>query len=640
MKTHTPSLLPVTSGVDLLSDIQPGLWPGVSAQRLSSNRSFLNIFLFSLLSFMSACVPASDARVDAQADAQADAHVAAQTEGQDAFASVHASLPSTSDGVARKSVSSDGSACTDPQELDRYQQLRRLSMDLRGRPPTVAEYNALDSLSSVPDTWLDEWMTGDEFRLMMRRYHEALLWPNPSAAGLVDTNVRLVNARVSTGSSTLTVLTSLGTQRRTVWRGGPYVCGAYEQTQWKSDGSPVTRTATDPSTGQSYQQDGYVRMAPYWDPSTPVNVCAFEAMENTQGKAEACNTLTALRDPLCGCGPDLKWCFGGTVDKTILIDLREQFNRAVDEVTVGGYPYTDLLTSKRVALNGHLQFWKKNLAQMVPLNRTYNAQGPGDPTMPENPSYTDASWTTFQRSDVHAGILTMAAYTLRFQTNRGRANRFRVAFTGQYFVPTSQPEDPTVTGCNPDTGDLTQLCTCRTCHGVLEPLAAYFGQVSEAGSTLISNFPDYYATCNPANYGPGTSNPNGSPPASCTRFFSVSPEDPNPGWRLTHQWAYVETSGHNNEGLDDALHRSLYDHLLEGPGGLAEELIATGQLAQGTVKNLFHHLMRRDMILDPSNDLNEISLLSELSADFEQDYDLRRLIKRLVSLPQYRRVNG
>lgn len=597
---------------------------GQTLRRFSYNRLQYGMMLGSLGALLSAC--------------QNDMH---QTSGaptsaltrEQADALAHA-------GVDFKAAPDSTEDCTAPQELDRYQQLRRMSMDLRGRPPTVDEYNALDALTSVPETWLDEWMKGDEFRLSMRHYHEALLWPNPASASIVDTNVRLVSARLSTSSGTITVMTSLSNGRRTQWRGGPYTCGAYEQTSWNSDGSPVTRPATDPSTGQSYQQDGYVNIKPYWDPSSAVKVCAFEAMTNTVGEKAACDTKDALRDPLCGCGPELKWCFGPGVDVAILTDLREQFGRAVDEVTTGGQPYTELLTSKRVDMNGHLQFWKQNLADLVPLNRTYNAQGPGDPSLPANPTYGDTAWTTFVRSDAHSGVLTLPAYTLRFQTNRGRANRFRIAFTGQYFVPTAQPEDASTSDCNPDTGDLTQLCTCRTCHAVLEPLAAYFGQISEAGSTLLSNIPDYLATCDPLNYGAGTSNPNGAPPASCSRFFSVSTEDPNPGWRLTHQWAYLEATNHNNDGLDDALHRSLYTHLQDGPAGLADELISTGQFAQGTVKNLFRHLMRRDMILDPSNDENEITLLSELSADFGQDYDLRRLMKRLVSLPQYRRVNG
>ena len=72
--------------------------------------------------------------------------------------------------------------------------------------------------------------------------------------------------------------------------------------------------------------------------------------------------------------------------------------------------------------------------------------------------------------------------------------------------------------------------------------------------------------------------------------------------------------------------------------GYAETVIATGMFHSAIVRHLFSALMRRDMLLDATDPDNELGLLAELATEFQGHDDFPILVKRLVQLPQYRRV--
>jgi hypothetical protein len=549
--------------------------------------------------------------------------------------------------------------CTKPQELDRYRLLRRLSLDLRNKLPSIAEYLSLDDKTEVPEAVIDSWLASDEFRVSMRRFHETLLWPNPATVQLHDNSTRLVAGQG--GGPTADILKILAANRRKVYRNSSdTTCGNWEQTEFEADGDtpigkPVTDKNGDPivgNNGKPVMQDGWVKVTPYWAPTTQVKVCAFDAQSKAEGTFNPqtsanvkCDDITtkAFSDPKCGCGPNLRWCYGTGVLAMLWSQMREQFAKQVDDVTVGGFPYTDLLLSKRIHMNGPLDFWKKYLAHMVGFRKTINWQSAGDAKLPDDPNFADTQWHVEERGDKHSGILTLPAYLLRFQTDRGRANRFRIVFTSQYFVPPEQPEDSAVDGCSDTTDDVTEKCTCRYCHQVLEPLAQYFGDVSEAGSSLTSDLADFRDDCDPAEWQPGGKyyqNKNSRVPEECDRFYGSYEGAPNPGWLLIYQYAFVDDPNHNNTGLDDTLHKSMGTNVDGGPAAMANTIIDSGQFASSSLRNVFTYLMGRDMILDPSRDDNEIDLLGELSKKFADDdgYSFKALVKRLVQLPQYRRV--
>ena len=83
--------------------------------------------------------------------------------------------------------------CYRPGELDKYKLLRRLSLDLRDRLPDYSEYEALHVLDGVPESVIDEYLSSDEFRVVSRRFHERLLWPNLKEVELTAFNFRVDN---------------------------------------------------------------------------------------------------------------------------------------------------------------------------------------------------------------------------------------------------------------------------------------------------------------------------------------------------------------------------------------------------------------------------------------------------------------
>lgn len=525
----------------------------------------------------------------------------------------------------------DPASCAQPHDLDPWQLLRRLSLDLRGRMPGFDEYEQLtkslteaagagkpvDTASAVT-TLAATLAQGDEFALAMRRYHEGLFWPSLAGIPVDDPYQRLANCGAGW------CINDPG--RKGYWRkgGGNYVCGNWEQKDWDAKGMPVpAKTGIDPVTSAPYQQEGWVLVEPYWAPDTQIKVCAFDAQANL-GINGKCATLEGRGDPSCGCGPHLRHCSTAVVAADIVAALREQLLRSVDDVTAGGTPYSDLVLGQDLWTHGRLSFWRKYLAPVVSMQYGYNVQGDGDPALPTNPDYTDTDWLPAKRSGMHAGVLTLPAFSLRFQTNRARANRFRILFSSQWFVPPEGKDVPAKTGCDPATDDLTQRCDCRGCHQVLEPLAARFGAVAEVGSTLVTDpalYPPVNAGCWPAVKAPYSS-------AFCNRFYVLNNTAFNPGWLKTWQYAT----------LDDALHKSIRLGLEEGPRSLAQTVVDDGQFYTSSVRNLWQFVMGRDMVLEAGDPKSELKLLFELSQQFRQHNDFRKLVLALVQLPQYRRV--
>jgi hypothetical protein len=221
--------------------------------------------------------------------------------------------------------------------------------------------------------------------------------------------------------------------------------------------------------------------------------------------------------------------------------------------------------------------------------------------------------------------LTLPAYTLRFQTNRARANRFRIAFQGEYFVP---PSSSDLTGCTTDAKDLTQRCYCRDCHRVLEPLAAHFAVVAEAGSGLLTDFEKIVYTqaeCNAAVL-------PGADQSACNRFYAKGTgPDPNDPSKMVDVWRLLPL-----QYADD--HPEIAAGYDAGPAPLAQSIIQDGTFARATVAYLFSFLMRREMDLDPVNEDNELALVDELAKEFQADDNLPRLAKRIVKLAAFRRM--
>jgi len=508
--------------------------------------------------------------------------------------------------------------CDAPRAIDKYQMLRRLSLDLRGHIPSVEELQALDGLDEIPASLIKEYLRGDDFRLAMRRYHEHMFWPNVSNVRLHNQNGQIVNHAPAWWNP------SAGRQR--TWRGALGAsCGDYEQTHFviKPDGS--TDYVPDPAyvaVSGGIKDEGWRYVTPYWAPTTQIKVCAYDAQETMtvmfQGAPLSCGDYRTNGNVACGCGPNLRFCYGGTADAMITASMREQINRSVDDITAGGQPYTDILLSTKAYENGPIAFWKTSLASNLNLANTYVRPDPQE-EIPDK-DWSDASWTQIERGGPHAGVVTLPAYLLRFQTDRGRANRMRIDFTCEFFVPPAVLSP--APGCDPGAADLTQRCNCQYCHSKLEPLAAFFGQFSEAGTTVTTDaalFPQMMPSCVSA-----------TPSQFCARYYVTHADAHNPGKLLTLQWADVHPEYiANMMGEADAA---------GGPRKWAQQIIDDGTFAQCTVKRVFGYIMKRDMLV-AGDQTDELDLLRNLSQGFkDSNYSFPWLVEQVVSLPQYRRI--
>lgn len=533
--------------------------------------------------------------------------------------------------LGQVALAQPAAACSQPHELDKYQLLRRLSLDLRNKVPSVAEYEALDSQPTVPMSTITSWMTGDDFRLAMRRYHEDMFWPNVS-------NVQFQNVASSISpTGTQQAFRLAGVNRRRTYRVDPdnttalgIDCGDFQATVSGPNKTPTDIREVKNAVGTVTQrQEGWRLVEPYWAPGTQVRVCAYEAQETLE--VDVGGTPTSCADPAahgnrnCGCGPNLRFCYGPNAQVAAVIqrDLREQLNRSVDQVTVGGKPYTDLLLSRTAESSGPIVFWKQFLSNNYSLSRVYtvpdDAEQPPPDAAPAR-AFNDATWQATTRGAMHAGVLTLPAYLLKFQTNRARANRARIDFECASFVPPTTLEDPATAtpACTTSGTDLTKRCTCRYCHNLLEPMAGHFGQFAEAGTTLMSTakFPRTRANCVGSNNG------------ICNRFYVTEASEPNAGALLPYQYADTATPTHTQ----------IRDALASGPRGYANGIINNKTFAKCTVKRTFQFLVKRELrALPPQTD--ELALLNTLSQGFEASgYDYRALVESIVSLPQYRRV--
>lgn len=518
--------------------------------------------------------------------------------------------------------------CQQPRDLDKYQLLRRLSLDLRGRVPDLSEYEALDAQPTVPSSVIADYLRSDEFRVVMRRYHEDLFWPNISNVALNN-----VNSQLTLTGNPADVWSLSSTGRRTLYRGlsdanttHGLQCGDFEQTQFEPGGGfrPAAAGLRSTVVGtRTVTQEGWRWVTPYWS-TTPIKVCAYDAQETetaTVGTGATARTLScghfeANGVRSCGCGAGLKFCFGPTaaVRTPIANAVREQLGRMVDRVSTGGRPYTDLVLSRTVPVNGVLAFWKKNLAANLSTNRVWAMPDPNEP-LPTR-LFNDTAWVDVDRgSDLHAGVLTSTAYLIRFQTNRARGNRYRQDFECETYAPPSRLETA-ADGCSPTSDDLTKRCTCRGCHRGLEPLASHWGQFAESGTTLMTDavtWPRLRTNC------------VGSNNAICQRFYVTNDDADNPGAFLPYQYA-------------DAQHADITQALGGGPRKRVNESLANGTFARCTVRRAWSALMKRDMRLS-GPDADELDTLDTLAEGFRTNtYSLPWLMQQLVTQPQYRRV--
>ena len=491
----------------------------------------------------------------------------------------------------------------DESTLDPHRLLRAWSLDLLGRLPSEEEVTLVDAAGRVPEELLEEWLVSPAFGQRVVRLHRGLLWNNVS-------NVNLFNAKASL---------TLADGSPALWRTNPAINyrGASvpcldEAAEWDEYGQIKTT-----NMGGGVFQEGWVWVNPYWSPSTPVRICAFDAQDVlVTGEGTDCSSQEGFEDVACGCGPELRFCRRSPYNLEIRESFSEDVDRRIAALIEEGRPYLDLFLEGRAYVNGPMVHYLRHQSKMATNPRVDPAPIPHE-LLPDL-EFTDKEWTEITLPDHHAGILSSIAFLLRFQTDRARANRFYNAFLCQPFQPPDSeeglPVDDEISALEPD---LQKRDGCKYCHGLLEPAAAYWGRWTEQGAGFLDpeSFPPVASDCQ-ACAATGISCSD-----ACKRYYLVdalsASEIPFLGWLK----AYVFR------------HEAHHDHVEVGPRLLAMGSVVDHKLPRCAARTAVQWLLGR--AVDPS----EEAWVEDLAFRFaDGGYLYQDLVRMIVTSRTYRRV--
>jgi hypothetical protein len=498
-------------------------------------------------------------------------------------------------------LTGESEVCPAPEfKLDKYRYLRALSLDLRGKIPSTEEYAMLDGQDDVPAALIDQWLAAPEFAERAVRWHKSLLWNNLGAENLLSVNVRMT------------------TTNGRYWRSGNVAIGLRGQNRGCADkparfddaGELVVETLADGT-----RSEGWVEVEPYWAPGTRVRVCAFDAQDRLEtSEGQACGQQSTSRHPECGCGPNLRWCATGTQERQIRDAMAMQVDRLVREIVEADKPYTELFTATHQEVNGPLvHYW----THMTLLNSNI-INYPEPISVQELPALgfdKQDEWVKIEGGPQHAGVLTLPAYLLRFQTNRARANQFFVQFMCQPFQPPSQGLE--VDARAESEPDLQVRAGCKYCHGILEPAAAHWGRWRERGAAYLEPvaFPaksDQCAVC--AQTGRQCS-------AECRSHYSLLLTDPKTAQFAGMLKAYTYLAAEHAANVE------------QGPRLLALRAVADNKLPACVSRHSAEFLLGR-----PLTDAEQPWVEDLVRVFAWNKYSYRSLVRAVVTSQPYRSV--
>ena len=368
-------------------------------------------------------------------------------------------------------------------------------------------------------------------------------------------------------------------------------------------------------------QEGWVEVEPYWAPGTTLKVCGFDAQDALYSiEGTPCSSRQASSENTCGCGPNLRYCrpTQNVARNRTAASFGESVDRFVRDMTVQGHSYLHLFQAEEMWVNGPIIHYLKHMVDLGGGVRM--TPSPISPeTLPDIPFHEADTWVLVPLDPAHAGVLTHPAYLLRFQTNRGRADRFYTNFLCQPFQPPEEglPVADEEDALNPD---LQNRPGCEYCHGLLEPAASYWGRWTETGGGFLD--PDaFFSAFNPDCEACATTNLPCS--ADCSNHYVVNAshpaEEPFLGWLKSYVFRQP----------------AHYDHIEQGPELLVMKSIAAGHnpLARCTARKLAEDLLGR-----PVTPLEE-EWIETLGEEFvAESFDYRTLVRSILTSDAYRRV--
>ena len=474
--------------------------------------------------------------------------------------------------------------------------LRAVSLDLRGRPPSLEEYELLGADGEVPDAVLDGWLASPEHAERVVRHHRDLLWN-----ALDDQEYLHPNAR-------------LGQTREGVWfrnrggftrvlRGAQTGCSDHPA-EFDEDGELiVTRVG-------GVADEGWVWVEPFWDPGSRIKVCALDADDAEIGSdGLSCEGPRRSGSLSCGCGPHLDGCMPPAYHDVLADSFVEDVDRRIRANILEDRPYTDLLEGSRVWVNGPIvHFMRRSAPYAVNgLDRTpYAAE-----LLPDLEWNDRDVWVEVDLGPEQAGFFTSPAFLNRFTTNRGRANQFANNFLCQPYMPPPGGLPPVVE--DPPL-DLTARDGCKFCHALLEPHAAHWGRWDGAGYLDADLVPAFDAACVACGLNGGRNCPE---ECAVYKVRTVGDEElPYVGWLPAY--TFLEERHHANVEV--------------GPKLLVRQSIASGLLPACVAEKAGSRLLGRE--LTGGDDV----WLDAVTAGLEADWSYRDLVRAVVTSDNYRRV--
>lgn len=483
---------------------------------------------------------------------------------------------------------------------DDLRHARSLALDLTGRPPTFAEYEEVLAAGQVSRRWIRRLIESEAFVERVRRHHRALSWNNIENVDLYSFRTFLSRHRPS-GVYWLA-------SRAEGYRGARVPC-LDEPATFDERGRPITVDE------DGVRREGWVEVAPYWSPGESIRVCAFDAQTSAVSeRGTACDRASGLRDPGCGCGPDLRWCRAGA-NREVHRAFAEDVERRIGRVIREGRPYPEIFTSNVAYVNGPAAFYLKHqrgLAQGI----SFEPVALDPETLPDL-AYTDVdTWVEVRLPEGHAGILTSPAFLLRFQTNRARANRFYDSFLCRPFTPPPgglPVADPEAIA----QPDLQKRDGCKYCHAILEPAAAHWGRWAEQGAGFLDpvEFPAFRADCEAC----------ASSGARCSRACREN--------YITRPLSTAEEAYIGQLDAYQFLRPEHFEHVERGPQLLVSDAIVDDRFSRCITTRAAELLLGRE----PTE--GEAASVDRWSREFVQSgFDYRALVEAIVTSDVYRRV--
>lgn len=330
--------------------------------------------------------------------------------------------------------------------------LRRLSLDLRGTSPTPKELTQLSKGRKL-EAFVDEWLESKDFESTFFLHHKDLIRPRTGIFNSPVSFSRAVSSRVD------------------------------GQDVWSSE-----RLRTEKQSG-ACASDKTVKVSPWWDRKTTVDVCAQTASAapttTVKGQVVRCDSEAGQASGTCGCGPHLVFCYKDGIRDEIISSMKNEMANLAMTIIKEERPYSELLTSDWTMLDGKLEVYYGKLW--------------GDQMSIPDPDFSKP-WRRVERNPRHSGVLSSPAMVNFFYNGRRWAERVLEAFFCHDTTPDFDLLDDTVDAGETvvvpyrDSPDLmpnatvTQGRACAACHMQLDAVSRlkdrwdYFGGYHEVMS--------------------------------------------------------------------------------------------------------------------------------------------------------------